>query len=223
MFKNVQTKKLNNKGMTLVELMVVIGLVSVGGYLFATQMYQMTQQLEVIKNRAELEELKGNVRLLALNRAAVNYSATLPENAGIKDCILGTAKCVNGTTVDFSLALPNTKPVASANTFYTYKGTSCASWSAECPFKVSAVAKAVCNRGAPQCIYAGGVYLVTKIEIFPGIANKVAAYGLREVIETSLLPLSGSQEGNKSLKNLTCPTGQLMRGVDLVNNKPICA
>jgi prepilin-type N-terminal cleavage/methylation domain-containing protein len=218
----MQTKKLNNKGMTLVELMITIVIVSIGSYVFATQMSRINEQMEMIKRRSALEELKNNVRLLALNRTAVNYSAALPENAVIKDCILGTGKCVHDTTIDFTLALPNTKALASPKSFYNYNGAPCSAWSETCPIRISSVAKAVCNRGIPQCIYAGGVYMVTKLEIFPAVANKVASYGLRDIMETALLPLTGSQEGNKSLKNLTCPSGTLMRGVDLVNDKPVC-
>jgi prepilin-type N-terminal cleavage/methylation domain-containing protein len=215
--------KLNNRGLSLIELMVTIVIVSVGGYVFATQMSRNTEQVEMIKRRAALEEIKNNLRLLALNRTAVNYSATLADNAKIKDCILGTNKCVPDGQVDFTLSLPNQTPVASPKTFYNFQGAPCAAWNEGCPIKVSAVAKAVCNRGVAQCIYAGGVYMVTKVEIFPAIATKAASYGIRDVMETTLLTLSGAQEGNKSVKNLSCPTGTFMRGVDLVNNKPVCS
>lgn len=222
MFKRQNKLSLNNKGLTLVELMITIAIVSIGGYVFATQMYNINQNMEMIKRKSALEELKGNIRILALNRTAITHSATLPANAGIKDCILGTAKCVPGPAMDFTLALPNSAPVASSTSFYNYQGVSCPAWNESCPIKVSSMAKAVCNRGAPQCIYAGGVYLVTSIEILPAVAAKVASYGLRDSMETSLLPLSGTNEGNKALKDMDCPAGKVLRGVDLVNNKAIC-
>lgn len=217
------TLKLNNKGLSLVELMVTIVIVSIGGYVFTTQMSRFTEQTEMIKRRSTFEELKNNVRMLSMNRTAINYSAGLSENSMIKDCILGTNKCVHDTTVDFTLALPNSAAMASPKSFYNYQGAPCSAWSSSCPIKVSATAKAVCNRGIPQCIYAGGVYMVTTIQIFPASAAKLAPYGIRDMIETSLLTLSGAQEGNKSVKNLSCPAGSLMRGVDLVNNKPVCS
>lgn len=112
----------HNAGSNLVEVLVAIGVISIGVQIMFTSFNATTKSTQNLENKLTLSNMRANLDSLLQSKSSLEYSAT----GGLKNCIssTGTANCTDGASVAQTINLPgtNTALISPAGVYLTKSG-----------------------------------------------------------------------------------------------------
>jgi prepilin-type N-terminal cleavage/methylation domain-containing protein len=232
--------QLSSKGFTLVEVLVATGLVALLSLVMTTLMVKMQKDVSVYSAKSGVESMRNQVRMNAINGAAILKSAMLTENPLLSTC-LNTNNC-STTKSDFKLVDALGVPLSGKNVYYDLQGKPCKEWNVSCPLKISSQMQLICGGAVAvaSCPKAQAMNVFVQIDYHTDL-SKARGVELRPITDTVTVALASyyntqvtnnviNQNNNSTIvtgsvteasADLICETGSYMTGVD-TSGKVIC-
>ncbi|NDG85617.1 MAG: hypothetical protein EBX52_11370 [Proteobacteria bacterium] len=198
MIKGMTSPLMERKGFTLVEILVFMALAGiamlVSSQLFLNQMHQQ-HQVQVSGN---FDQIRSAVQSAAKNSDVLNFSATLPGNTPLANCINSTGANDTNMDCDTTVGLQDIKLVFrdghEVGGDYRMDGKRCPAAAPDCPFRVTTRFQPICPQNPAltvggKCARAQGIQVAWAIEQLSPVPNMKYFKKIEANVESSTSPL----------------------------------